>query len=400
MKLYNYTMKKYEHFETNAVRTQIDKTIQKEHSVPIFATSSFTFDNAEEARAAFADEIGANIYSRFSNPNTDEFIQKLCLLENTEDGVATATGMAAIFLALTAHLRAGDHIVSSRSVFGSTHQLFTSLLPKWGITHTYVDIGKNEDWKEAIMPQTRLLFAETPSNPGLDLCDLQFIGKLAAKHNCLFVVDNSFATPYLQNPARFGAQLICHSATKYIDGQGRTLGGAVLGPKSIMKDIRSMAHMTGPSLSPFTAWVLSKSLETLAIRMEKHCKNALDLANFLSGSDSVKSVKYPFLASHPQSKLAKKQMKLGGALVTLELEGGKKRCIAFIDHLKMLSLTSNLGDTRTTITYPATTTHSKLTPEERKAVGITDELIRVSVGLEHIDDIIADIEQALSGSKK
>jgi O-succinylhomoserine sulfhydrylase len=391
-------MKKYEHFETNAIRTQVEKTAQKEHSVPIFATSSFIFDTAEEARAAFADEIEANIYSRFSNPNTDEFIQKLCLLEGIEDGVATATGMAAIFLALTSHLRAGDHIVSSRSVFGSTHQLLTSLLPKWGISHTYVDIDNNEEWKKAIMPQTRLLFTESPSNPGLDLCDLQFVGKLAAKHNCLFVVDNCFATPYLQNPAKYGAHLICHSATKFIDGQGRTLGGAVLGTKTIIKEVRSIARMTGPSLSPFNAWILSKSLETLAVRMEKHCENARKLAKYLSDIKEVKTVKYPFLASHPQSKLAKKQMKLGGALVTFELEGGKKRCIRFIDQIKMLSLTSNLGDVRTTITHPATTTHSKLTSEERKAVGITDGLIRISVGLEYIDDIIADIEQAIQKS--
>jgi O-succinylhomoserine sulfhydrylase len=393
-------MKKYQHFATNAVRTQVEKTSQKEHSVPIFATSSFIFDNAEEARAAFAEEIEANIYSRFSNPNTDEFIQKLCMLEDTEDGVATATGMAAIFLALTSHLRAGDHIVSSRSIFGSTHQLLTNILSRWGISHTYVDIDDNKQWAKAVMPQTRLFFAETPSNPGLDLCDLQFIGKLAEKHNCLFVVDNCFATPYLQNPAKYGANLVCHSATKFIDGQGRTLGGAVLGPKNIISDIRSMARSTGPALSPFNAWILSKSLETLEVRMEKHCENALALAKYLSGSAQVITVKYPFLPQHAQYKLARKQMKLGGALVTFELEGGKKRCLKFLDHLKMLSLTSNLGDTRTTVTHPATTTHSKLSPGERKDVNITDGLIRVSVGLEHIDDITEDIDQAIKKSKK
>jgi O-succinylhomoserine sulfhydrylase len=393
-------MKKYKHFETNAIRTQVKKSSQKEHSVPIFATSSFIFDNAEEARAAFAEEIEANIYSRFSNPNTDEFIQKLCRLEDTEDGAATATGMAAIFLALTSHLRSGDHIVSSRSIFGSTHQLFTNILPRWGITHTYVDIKNNAEWEDAIMPQTRLLFTETPSNPGLDICDLQFLGKLATKHNCLFVVDNCFATPYLQNPSKYGANLICHSATKFIDGQGRTMGGAVLGPKDIIKDIRSMARATGPTLSPFNAWILSKSIETLAVRMEKHCENATALARYLSQSTDIKTVKFPFLATHPQVKLAKKQMKQGGALVTFELEGGKKRCNKFINQISMLSLTSNLGDSRTTITHPATTTHSKLTLEERKAVGITDGLIRISVGLEHIDDIIEDIEQAIRKSKK
>jgi O-succinylhomoserine sulfhydrylase len=393
-------MKKYNHFETNAVRTQITRTSQKELSVPIFATSSFVFDDAEEARAAFAEEIEANVYSRLSNPNCSEFIEKLCLLEGTEDGVSTASGMAAIFLALTSHLRAGDHIVASRSIFSSTHQIITNILPRWGISHTYVDINDNQDWEEAIMPQTRLLFAETPSNPGLDLCDLEFLGKLAKNNNCLLVVDNCFATPYLQNPARFGAHLICHSATKFIDGQGRTIGGAILGTRDTIKDVRIMSSQIGPTLSPFNAWILSKSLETLALRMEKHCQNALALANFLTQSTSVKIVKYPFLASHPQVKLAKKQMNLGGALVTFELDGGIKRCISFLDKLKMLSISSNLGDTRTIITNPATTTHSKLSAEERKAAGITDGLIRISLGLEHINDIIADIEQAINKSKK
>jgi O-succinylhomoserine sulfhydrylase len=392
-------MKKSKHFETSAIRTQIERSKQKEHSVPIFATSSFVFENSNEARAAFAEEIDANIYSRYSNPNTDEFIQKLCQMENTEDGVATATGMAAIFLALTAHLTAGDHIVVSRSLFGSTHQIVTKLLPRWGITHTFVDIQKNSEWEKAIMPQTRLLFAETPSNPGLDLCDLEFLGKLAKKYNCLFVVDNSFATPYIQNPASFGAHLICHSATKFLDGQGRVLGGAVLGSRSIMKEVRFLARHIGPTLSPFDAWILSKSLETLAIRMEKHCENALAVAEYLSNSKEVISIKYPFISSHPQASLAKKQMKLGGAMVTFELKGGFERCIKFLDKLEMLSLTSNLGDTRTTVTHPASTTHSKLLPEERALVNITDSLVRVSVGLEHINDILADMEQAIQVSK-
>ncbi len=391
-------MKKQRQFETEAIRNQTARSSQKEHSAPIYATSSFLFDNSEEARAAFADEIEANIYSRYSNPNTDEFVEKLCLLEDTEDGIATATGMAAIFLALTSHLRAGDHIVASRSVFGSTHQILTTLLPRWGITHSYVAVDKNKEWEKAIMPQTRLLFAETPSNPGLDLCDMEFIGKLAEKNNYLFVVDNSFTTPYLQNPAKYNAHLICHSATKFIDGQGRMLGGAVLGPKNIIKDVRIVARQTGPSLSAFNAWLLSKSLETLAVRMDKHCENALALAQYLNKSEEIETVKYPFLPSHPQLSLAKKQMKMGGALVTFELNGGTERCKKFLDNLEMLSLTSNLGDTRTTVTHPATTTHSKLLPEERKAVNISDSLIRLSVGLEHIDDIIADIEQAIMKS--
>jgi O-succinylhomoserine sulfhydrylase len=393
-------MKKYNNFETNAIRIQVKRSSQKEHSVPIYATSSFVFDNAEEARAVFSEEIVGNQYTRFSNPNNDEFIEKLCLLEGTEAGISTASGMAAIFLALTAHLRSGDHIVASRSIFGSTHQLLTNLLPRWGITHTYVNIGNNSDWEEAIMPQTRLLFAETPSNPTLDLCDLAFLGKMAKDNNLLFVVDNSFATPYLQNPAKFGAHLICHSSTKFIDGQGRTMGGAVVGPESIIKELRTMARQTGPTLSPFNSWILSKSLETLSIRMERHCNNAVALAEYLEKSKELKWVKYPFLKSHPQYKLAKKQMRIGGGLVSFELKGGPDRCRRFIDSLETLSLTSNLGDTRTTITHPATTTHSKLTPDERKAVNITDGLIRVSVGLEHIDDIVADIQHAIEKSKQ
>ncbi|MBA7526349.1 O-succinylhomoserine sulfhydrylase [subsurface metagenome] len=392
-------MKKNKKFETKAIRTQVERSSQKEHSVPIFATSSFVFDNAEQARAIFAEEIEGNIYSRYSNPNNDEFIEKLCLMEETEQGISTSSGMAAIFLSLTSHLRSGDHIVASRSLFGSTHQLLTSILPRWGITHTYVDIHDNNAWEEAIMPQTKLLFTETPSNPGLDLCDLSFIGTLARNYNCLFVVDNCFATPYLQNPVKYGAHLICHSATKFIDGQGRTLGGAVLGPADIIKEIYFMAKQTGPSLSPFNAWILSKSLETLAIRMEKHCSNASELASYLVKSKDVKTVKYPFLPSHPQVELARQQMSLGGALVTFELEGGIESCNKFLDNIKLLSLTSNLGDTRTTLTHPATTTHSKLTPEEREAVGITDGLIRISVGLEHIDDIVDDIRQAIEKSK-
>ena len=392
-------MKKKKHFETDAIRIQVNRSSQKEHSVPVFATSSFVFSNAEEARAAFADEIEAHVYSRLSNPNTDEFIDKLCRLENTEDGCATSTGMAAIFLAFTSHLRAGDHIVASRSIFGSTHQLLTNILPRWGITHTYVSIDKNEEWENAIMPQTRLLFTETPSNPGLDICDLQFVGKLAKMHNCLFVVDNSFATPYLQNPDDYGAHLICHSATKFIDGQGRVLGGAILGPKYVIQDVRAMARQTGPSMSSFDAWLLSKSMETLAVRMDKHCENAQKLAQYLEKSKKVTSVKYPFLNSHPQVSLAKKQMKLGGALVTFEIPGDTKRCIKFLDNLKMISLTPNLGDTRTTITHPASTTHSKLSDEEKSAVNISNNLVRISIGLENIDDIVTDIEQSLAKLK-
>jgi O-succinylhomoserine sulfhydrylase len=392
-------MKKYKHFETNAIRNQISRSQKKEHSVPIFATSSFVFDSAEEARAVFADEVDGYYYSRIANPNSDEFAIKLAQLEGCEQGVATATGMSANFLALVANLRSGDHIVSSRSLFSSSHQIITQILPRWGITHTYVDYNNTEGWEAAIMPTTRLIFVETPSNPGLDLIDLAFIGKLAKENNCLFVVDNCFATPYIQNPAEYGCDLICHSATKFIDGQGRALGGAVVGSKEAMEQVHFFSKQTGPSLSPFNAWILSKSLETLAVRMEKHCSNAFSLAIHLETVEGIKRVKYPFLESHPQYELAKKQMRHGGGLVTFELDGGYERCIRFIDNIEMFSITPNLGDTRTAITHPASTTHSKLTDEEQARVGISKSMIRMSVGLEHIDDIIEDVEKALEKSK-
>jgi O-succinylhomoserine sulfhydrylase len=392
-------MKKYKHFETNAIRGQMSRSSRKEHSAPIFATSSFIFDTAEEARAVFAEEVEGYLYSRYNNPNTDEFVEKLCALEGVEDGIATATGMAANYLALIAHLRAGDHIVASRSLFTSTHMIITQILPRYGITHTYVDFDDNEGWQDAIMPSTRLLFIETPSNPGLDLVDLDFVVKLARKNKCITAVDNCFATPYIQNPAAFGVDLICHSATKFIDGQGRTMGGAVLGSKVVMEQVRFFARQTGPTMSPFNAWILSKSLETLPVRMEKHCDNALKLAQHLQSTKGIISVKYPFLPSHPQYTLAKKQMRLGGGLVSFEVDGGYERCIRFIDAIDMCSVTPNLGDTRTAITHPASTTHSKLSEEERQAVGISNQLIRMSVCLEHIDDLIDDVENALKKSK-
>lgn len=387
------------HFETDAIRTQTPRSDQHEHSTPIFATSSFVFDDAEHARAVFADEQEGNVYTRFSNPNNDEFIKKLCLLENAEDGVATASGMAAVYLGFMSFLKAGDHIISSRSVFGSSHQIITKILPRFAISHTYVDADDPDSWEEAVMPQTKMLFVETPSNPGLDIIDLEWAGKFAASHDLYFVVDNCFATPYLQNPMKFGADFVVHSATKFIDGQGRTIGGAILGNEKYMKEVRSMARQTGPCLSPFNGWILSKSLETLAVRMDKHCDNALKLAEFLEQHSEVEWVKFPFLPSYEKYELAKKQMKLGGALVTFELKGGKKRAMKFLDNIGLLSLTSNLGDTRTTVTNPATTTHSKLTEEERAMVGITDGLIRISAGLEHIDDLTEDIRKAIDASK-
>jgi O-succinylhomoserine sulfhydrylase len=388
----------YQHFETQAIRTQTPRSEQKEHSVPIFATSSFVFDDAEEARALFASEKEGNIYSRYSNPNNDEFIQKMCLLEGTEDGMATASGMAAMFLSIASFVSTGDHILTCRSLFGSTHQILTQILPRWGIEHSYADWNDIDNWENYITPKTKMIFVESPSNPGLDLLDLEKIGKLTKKHNLIFNVDNCFATPYLQNPAAWGADIITHSATKFIDGQGRVLGGVVLGRKDLIEQVRYMARHTGPAMSPFHGWVLSKSLETLAVRMDRHCQNALALATYLEKHPQIQWVKYPHLPSHPQYELAKKQMKHGGGLLTFELKGGQARAIRFLDALKMVSLTPNLGDTRSIITHPATTTHSKLSDQEQQKVSITKGLLRLSAGLEHIDDIIADVEQAIQES--
>lgn len=385
-----------EHFETRAIRHQTERSGHKEHSVPIYATSSYMFDSADHARALFADEVEGNIYSRYSNPNNDEFIDKLCLLEGAETGMAMASGMAAMFASIAAFLNAGDHIVASRSLFGSTHQLMTNLMPRWNITHTYVDALDEDGWEKAIQPNTKMIVLETPSNPGLDLIDLEKICAFGKSKGLLVNVDNCFATPYIQNPIRFGADIVSHSATKFIDGQGRVLGGAILTSKELFPKVKYFSRHTGPSMSPFHGWLLSKSLETLAVRMEKHCDNAQKLAEFLDEHPSVAKVRYPFLESFPQVELAKKQMRKGGGLVTFEVNGGLEGGKKFLDALNMISLSANLGDTRTIATHPASTTHSKLTDEERQAVSITPGLVRISVGLEHIDDIVDDIEQALS----
>lgn len=386
-------------FETDAVRIQTERTAQREHATPLFLTSSFVFDSAEQARALFASEEEGNIYTRFSNPNHDELVRKLCALEGTEDGVVTGSGMAAVFASIAAFLRSGEHLVLARAVFGSTHQIVSQLLPRWGITHTYVDVRKPEEWEAAIRPETRMLLLETPSNPGLDIVDLEFVGALCEKHGLILNVDNCFATPYLQRPAEFGAGLVTHSATKFLDGQGRVIGGAVLGTRKLIEEVRFFIRHTGPALSPFNSWVLSKSLETLAVRMDRHCANALELARHLEGHPEVDSVRYPFLPSHPQHAIAVKQMRAGGGIVSFELKGGVERGRRFLDALSMIMHTANLGDTRSIATHPASTTHSKLTPEERAAVGITDGLVRISVGLEHLDDIKADIDKAMDASK-
>lgn len=385
--------------ETDPIRSQHERSSFREHSVPLYLTSSFVFEDAEQARALFADEIPGNIYTRFSNPNNTELIQKLCLMEGTEDGIATASGMAAMYISMAALVKAGDHILASRSVFGSTHQILNTIFPRFNVTHTYVDLTEPEVWESKIQPNTRMIFVETPSNPALDMIDLEWLGKLAKKHNLILNVDNCFATPYLQRPALWGADLITHSATKFMDGQGRVIGGAVLGRKDLIKEIRFFARHTGPSMSPFNAWILSKSLETLAVRMDRHCASALELAKYLEKHSEIIKVKYPFLPSHPQHALAKKQMKHGGGVVTFEIKGGIDRGRKFLNALKMISHSANLGDTRTIATHPASTTHSKLTDAEREAVGIKPGLIRVSVGLEEMKDIIADLEQAISASK-
>jgi O-succinylhomoserine sulfhydrylase len=303
--------------------------------------------------------------------------------------------MSAITASFLAFLKSGDHLLACRSIFGSTHTVITKYLPKWGIEYSYADLSKPEEWQSLIRPNTKMIFVETPTNPGLDIIDLEWLGQFARKNNVLLNVDNCFATPALQQPALYGADLITHSATKFIDGQGRVMGGAVLGKKELIKEVYLFCRSTGPSLSPFNAWVLSKSLETLFIRMERHSSNALKLAGLLEHHPKIAQVKYPFLLSHPQYEVARKQMTAGGGVITFEIKGGIEAGRKFLDAIKMCSLTANLGDTRTTVTHPASTTHAKLSEEERFAVGITPGLVRVSVGLEHITDIVADIEQAL-----
>jgi O-succinylhomoserine sulfhydrylase len=387
------------HLETDAIRTQVPTTGEREHATPLFLTSSFVFDSAEQARALFADEIPGNIYSRYSNPNTDEFVRKLCLMEQAEDGIATASGMAAVFVSLASLLSSGDHLLACRSLFGSTSQILGKILPRWGITHSYADIAEPERWAGLLQPTTRAIFVETPSNPGLDLVDLDWAGRLARERGIPLIVDNCFTTPYLQQPIRHGAALVVHSATKFIDGQGRTLGGAILGDARLVAEARFFARHTGPALSPFNAWVLSKSLETLAVRMDRHCANALRIAEHFEGHAELEGVRYPFLPSHPQYALARRQMSQGGGIVVLVVKGGLERARRFLDGVRLVSHSPNLGDTRTIVTHPTSTTHSKLSEEERRSVGIAPGLIRVAVGLEHPDDIIADLEQALHASR-
>jgi O-succinylhomoserine sulfhydrylase len=384
------------HFETEAIRTQLERSQFQEHTTPMYITSSFVFEDAEDMRASFTEEKIRNIYSRYSNPNTTEFVEKVMKMEGAEDGYAFATGMAAVYSTFAALLSSGDHIVSARSIFGSTHTLFTKYFPKWNIETSYFDINNPDEIESLIKPSTKFLYAETPTNPGVDIIDLELLGKIAKKYNLLLVIDNCFATPYIQQPIKYGADLVIHSATKLMDGQGRVLGGVVVGNGDLIREIYLFSRNTGPAMAPFNAWILSKSLETLAVRVDRHCESALKLAEFLEGHENVSKVKYPFLKSHPQYKIAKKQMSLGGNIIAIEIKGGIEAGRNFLDAIKMCSLSANLGDTRSIVTHPASTTHSKLSEEERLAAGISPGLVRISVGLEHVKDIIQDIDQALN----
>lgn len=382
-------------FETQAIRAQMERSENNEHSVPLYLTSSFVFDTAEDMRAAFNDESDAFIYSRYTNPNNNEFVNKVCLMEGAEAGVALASGMAAIYTTFMALLKSGDHVVSCSSVFGATHALYTKYFPKLNISHSYFNIKDPNDIEKLIKPETRFIYLETPTNPAIELIDLEFVASVAKKHNKLLIVDNCFATPYLQQPIKHGADLVIHSATKYMDGQGRVLGGVVVGKRELVNEIYLFGRITGPSMSPFNAWVLSKSLETLALRMDRHCENALYIAEALERNPALENVSYPFLKSHPHHAIAKKQMKAGGGIITVTVKGGLEGAKKFMDKLQLIKISPNLGDSRTIATHPASSTHCKLSEEERLSVGISQGLIRISIGLENKEDILNDIQQAL-----
>lgn len=393
-----HTNKNTEHycFETQAVRTQTPRSQFNEHSVPLYLTSSFVFDDAEQMRAVFADEIQQHSYTRFTNPNSDELIDKICLFEKAERGYAFATGMAAVYCSLFPLIQAGDHLVSCSNIFGSTLSLFDTLFPKWGVTTSYFGVTETDKIESLITPNTKVLYVETPTNPGVDIIDLELLGQIAQKHNLIFIVDNTFATPYLQNPIDWGADIVIHSTTKLIDGQGRVCGGVSVGKKDFLDKIYLFARTIGTTISPFNAWVLSKSLETLALRVDKHCQNAQEIAAFLESHPQVEFAKYPFLPSHPQYAIAKKQMKQGGNIIAFGIKGGLEAGRTFINAVELCSCSANLGDSRTIVTHPASTTHGKVSAEDKQAMGITDNLIRLSVGLENTKDIIADLTQALN----
>ena len=381
-------------FASLAVRAGQQRTFEGEHAEPIFATSSFVFANAAEAAARFSGAVAGNIYSRFTNPTVRVFQERLAALEGGETCIATSSGMAAILATCMALLKSGDHIVSANSIFGSTISLFTNYLSKFGIATSYVPLSNLAAWEAAIRPETRLFYLETPSNPLMELADIRALADLAHAHGCLLVVDNCFCTPALQQPFPLGADLVIHSATKYLDGQGRCVGGAVVGDRQrVGVDIYGFLRTAGPTLSPFNAWVFLKGLETLSLRMRAHSESALHLARWLEAQPAVERVYYPGLPSHPQHELAKRQQSGFGGIVSFELHGGREAAWALIDATQMISITANLGDAKTTITHPATTTHGRLTPQERETAGIREGLVRISVGLETVADIQRDLER-------
>jgi O-succinylhomoserine sulfhydrylase len=384
-------------FDTRAVRAGQHRTNEGENSEPIFLTSSYVFKNAAEAAARFSGAEPGNIYSRFTNPTVRAFEERLAALEGGEKCVATASGMVAILSTCLALLKSGDHIVSSRNIFGASVLLFNNYLAKFGIETSYVSLTDYDAWEKAIKPNTKLLFLETPSNPLTEIADIARLAKIANAKGCLLVVDNVFCTPVLQQPLKLGADLVIHSATKYLDGQGRCVGGAVIGNKELVGEkVYGFMRTCGPSLSPFNAWVFLKGLETLSLRVKAHSANALALAQWLEKQKRVKRVYYPGLASHPQHELAKKQQSGFGGIVSFELDGGKDAAWKLIDSTRVISITANLGDTKSTITHPATTTHGRLTPEQRLDAGISDGLVRISVGLEDLEDIKKDLAHGLS----
>jgi O-succinylhomoserine sulfhydrylase len=381
---------------TRAVRVGQVRSQEGEHSEAIYPTSSFVFENAAQAAARFSQTEPGNIYSRFTNPTVRNFEERLAAMEGGERCIGTSSGMAAIFSTCLGLLKAGDHIVASRSIFGTTVTLFNNILSKFAVKTTFVNLSDLNSWREAIQPTTKLLFLETPSNPLMELVDIQALAKLAHGHNCLLVLDNCFCPPVLQQPLALGADIVIHSATKYLDGQGRCVGGAVVGPEKLVgSDVFGILRSGGPTMSPFNAWVFLKGLETLSLRMERHCDNAEALAQWLSQQKAVERIYFPGLPSHPQHELAKKQQKRFGGLISFEVKGGKEAAWKVIDSTRIMSITANLGDAKTTITHPATTTHGRITPEQRKAAGISDGLIRISVGLEDVADLQADLALGL-----
>ncbi|MEJ5211164.1 MAG: O-succinylhomoserine sulfhydrylase [Burkholderiales bacterium] len=382
--------------DTLAVRAGIQRSQFHEHAEALFLTSSFVFDSAEQAAKRFSGEEPGNIYARFTNPTVTMFQERLAALEGAEACVATASGMAAILACVMGLLSAGDHIVASRAIFGATVQLFGNILKRFGVETSFVSPTDVGEWEAAVRPNTRLLFAETPSNPLTEVCDIAALADIAHRHGAWLAVDNCFCTPILQRPLELGADIVIHSATKYLDGQGRVLGGAVLGSKALLDGVYTFLRTAGPTLSAFNAWVILKGLETLRLRMEAHSANALALARWLEEQPRVARVLYPGLPSHPQHALAMRQQKTGGGIVSFEVKGGREAAWRVIDATRLLSITANLGDTKTTITHPATTTHGRLTPEQRAAAGISDGLIRIAVGLEAVEDIQADLARGLA----